>query len=138
MLQALVLVSALVQDTSPAANQSYTPEQLADGAIREILSAQAVHQKLFPQVGYACTLERLVQTHMLLDVWLAGKRVAGYTFRLWCDAKATPQTTFQASAVPAKKARGATLTVCADETNVPRAIEGDVAACFAKGSPPAR
>jgi hypothetical protein len=135
MLQALVLVSALAQQPSAGAEPSYSPEQLAGGAIREILSAQAVHEKQFPELGYACSLERLVETRMLLDTWLTGKRVDGYTFRLWCDTKASPQATFRASAVPVKKAKGATLTVCTDETNVPRTIEGDVAACFAKGAP---
>ena len=61
MLQALLLLSALVQQPSAAADPPYTPEQLAGGAIREILSAQAVHKKQFPQIGYACTLERLVE-----------------------------------------------------------------------------
>ena len=28
------------------------------------------------------------------------------------------------------------LTVCTDQTNVPRTTGGDVAACFAKGAPP--
>jgi hypothetical protein len=133
MLQVLVLVSALAQQPSAAAGLSYTPEQLAGGAIREILSAQAAHRRQFPEIGYACSLERLVETQMLLDTWLAGKRVNGYAFRLWCDTKATPQTTFQASAVPVKKAKGSTLTVCTDETNVPRTVDGDVDACFAKG-----
>ncbi len=135
MLQALVLVSALAQQPSAPAGPTYTPEELAGGAVREILSAQAAHRKQFPAVGYACGLERLVETQMLLDVWLTGKRVAGYAFRLWCDAKATPQTTFRAAAVPVKKAKGATLTACADETNLLRTTDGDVEACFAKGVP---
>ncbi len=133
MLQALVLVSALAQQPPAAAGPSYSPEQLAGGAIREILSAQAVHKKQFPELGYACSLERLVETQMLLDTWLTGKRVDGYTFKVWCDKKGTPQTRFRASAVPLKKAKGASLTVCTDETNVPRTIDGDAAACFAKG-----
>ena len=70
---------------------------------------------------------------MLLDVWLAGKRVDGYAFKVWCDATSRPQATYRATAVPVKKAEGARLTVCTDESNVPRTIEGDVAACFAKG-----
>jgi hypothetical protein len=127
--------------TGPARSEAaqYTPEQLATGAVREIISAQAVHKKSHPEVGYACSLERLVEAQMLLDVWLAGKRVDGYAFKVWCEAQSTPQATYRASAVPVKKTKGATLTVCADETNVPRTIEGDAAACFAKGSaPPAR
>lgn len=113
----------------------YTPEQLATGAVREIISAQAVHKKSHPEVGYACSLARLVETQMLLDVWLAGKRVDGYAFKVWCETKAAPQTSFRASAVPLAKAKGASQTVCTDETNVPRTIEGDAQACFDKGVP---
>lgn len=134
MLEALVLLSALaVQAPAPGAGASYTPEQLAKGAVAEIMSAQAVHKRQFPDVGYACSLERLVETQMLLDVWLAGKRVDGYTFRVWCESTGEPQASYRASAGPAKPARGASLTVCADESNVLRTIEGDDAACFAKG-----
>jgi hypothetical protein len=136
MLQALVLLSALgVQAPAPGAGASQTPEQLATGAVAEIMSAQAVHKKNYPDVGYACGLERLVEAQLLLDVWLAGKRVDGYTFKVWCDATSRPQATYRATAVPVKKAEGARLTVCTDESNVPRTIEGDVAACFAKGQP---
>ena len=135
MLQALVLVSSLAVQQSANAGASYTAEELAGGAIREVMSAQAVHKKQFAQAGYACNLERLVETQMLLDTWLAGKRVDGYVFKVWCDTKATPQATFRASGVPLKKAKGASLTVCTDETNVLRTIDGDVAACFAKGVP---
>ena len=106
------------------------------GAVREIIPAQAVLKQSSPSAGYACSLERLVAAGMLLDVWLAGKRVDGYVFKVWCDSKATPQTTYRASAVPLRKAKGATLTVCTDETNVPRTVDGDMAACFAKGAPP--
>jgi hypothetical protein len=132
MLPMLVFLATLA--VQPAgASQPYAPEQLASGAVREVLSAQAVHKKSYPAVGYACSLERLVETQMLLDVWLAGKRVDGYAFRVWCDTQATPQTSFRASAVPLKT--GASLTVCTDQTNILRTIEGDAAACFDKGVP---
>jgi hypothetical protein len=141
MLKGFILLSVLAApglaggdvDTS-----GYTPEQLAVGAVREIISAQAVHGQSNPAVGYACSLEPLVEAQILLDVWLAGKRVDAYALELWCDTKDTPQTTFRASAVPVKKGSGATLTVCADETNVVRTIEGDVAACFERGQGPER
>ena len=94
-----------------------------------------MHKKTHPEVGYACSLERLVETQMLLDVWLAGKRVDGYVFRVWCENVSSPQASFRTSAVPLAKAKGASLTVCADQTNVPRTIEGDAQACFDKGVP---
>ena len=135
MLQALVLLTVLAVP-QPAADgkPSETPEQLAVGAIREIISAEAVHEKTSPEVGYACSLERLVEVQLLLDTWLAGQRVAGYTFKVWCATKGTPQTTYRASGVPVTKTKGASLTVCADETNRPRTIDGDEAACFARGT----
>jgi hypothetical protein len=134
MLEALVLLSALaVQAPAPGAGASYTPEQLAKGAVAEIMSAQAVHKRQFPDAGYACSLERLVETEMLLDVWLAGKRVDGYAFRVWCESAGKPQASYRASAVPAKTMKGAPLTLCTDESNVLRTVEGDTAACFAKG-----
>ena len=130
----LVLVGGARGEPTP----SYTPEQLAIGAVREIVSAQAVYRQSFPDAGYACRLEPLVEADILLDTWLAGTRVEGYDFELWCDGTDTPQTTFCASAVPVKKRPGATLTVCTDETNVIRTIEGDVSACFEGGQAPGR
>lgn len=128
----LVVLAAAGQDGGDEAS-AYTPEQLAVGAVREIISAQAVYKRMSPEIGYACGLEALVETQMLLDIWLAGTRVEGYRFELGCDTTATPQTTFRASAVPVKKGSGATLTVCTDESNVVRTVEGDVAACLEKG-----
>jgi len=116
----------------------FTPEKLAVGAVREIISAQAVRMRSSPEVGYACSLEALVEADLLARIWLAGRRVEGYTLEVRCDTKDTPQTTFRASAVPLKKGTGATLTVCTDQTNVPRTIEGSVAECFEKGAPPAK
>jgi hypothetical protein len=136
MLNGLILVSMLAgaaQAGGGVEESSYTSEQLAVGAVRELISAQAVHRQMFPGVGYACRLDPLVEAEILLDVWLAGRRVDGYTFDLWCDTKDAPQTTFRASAVPVKRGTGAALTVCTDETNVVRTIDGDVAACFEKG-----
>lgn len=133
MWQALVVLVALAQQPPAAAGPSYTPEQLAVGTTRSIISAQAVYKQTHPEAGYACDVETLVKADMLADVLSAGKTFNGYVFKVWCETKATPQATFRASAVPVKKAKGATLTVCADETNVPRTTDGDVAACFAKG-----
>jgi hypothetical protein len=134
----LTLALSAVGQAAAEPAQAPTPEQLATGAVREIISAQAVHKKSHPEVGYACSLERLVETEMLLGVWLTGERVDGYAFKVWCDTKAVPQTNFRASAVPLAKAKGASLTVCTDQTNVPRTIEGDAQACFDKGVPPPR
>jgi hypothetical protein len=133
MLQVLVLVSAIAVQQPTAGGPSYTPEQLAVGTTRSIISAQAVYKQTHPEAGYACDIATLVKVDMLTDVLSAGKAFNGYAFKVWCDTKATPQATFRASAVPVKKAKGATLTVCADETNVPRTVDGDVAACFARG-----
>ena len=135
MLQALVLVSSLAQQPSAGATQPYTPEQLAVGTIRSVISAQALYRQTHPRAGYACDVGTLVKVDMLSDVLSAGKPLDGYVFKVWCDTKATPQVTFRASAVPVKKAKGASLTVCTDETNVPRTIDGDVVACFAEGVP---
>ncbi len=133
----LMMLLLTTLGTTPAtASEAYTPEQLAVGAIREIITAQHVHKQRYPQLGYACSLERLVETQMLLDTWLAGKRVEGYAFRLWCAQPRTPQASYRASALPVKKAKGAMRTVCTDETNVPRMVEGDVEACFARGTSP--
>lgn len=76
----------------------------------------------------------------MLSVWLAGpgsraRRRHGYVFKVWCDATSRPQATYRATAVPVKSAADARLTVCTDESNVLRTIEGDAAACFAKGQP---
>ena len=133
MLSMMLLLTAL---EAPPPTAPYTPEQLADGAIREIISAQAYHKTAFPQLGYACSIERLVEVQALGDVWSGGKRVDGYAFKLWCTQAGTPQATYRASAVPVKKARGPTLTVCTDETNVPRKIDGDPETCFARGAAP--
>jgi hypothetical protein len=128
----LMLVLSLAAQPSP----SYTKEQLAVGAIREVISAEAVHRKIHPQVGYACGLERLVAEQLLLDTWLQGTRLDGYRFRVWCDHAGTPQASYRASAVPVNRTSGASLTVCADETNMPRVIDGDADACFARGTEP--
>jgi hypothetical protein len=135
MLQTALLLSALAAQAPASATPAPAPEQLATGAMAEILSAEAVHKRQFPEAGYACNLERLVETQMLLDVWLEGRRVDGYELRLWCETTSRPQATFRASAVPLKPTKGAALTVCTDESNVLRTIEGDVAACLAKGVP---
>ncbi len=130
MLSMMLLLTALEATPQPP----YTPEQLAGGAIREIISAQAYHRKTFPRLGYACSIERLVEVQALGDVWSTDRRVDGYTVKLWCDRTATPQATYRASAVPVKKTRGSALTVCTDETNVPRTIDGDPEACLARGN----
>ena len=139
-MDVLVLTSllALAGQAPGDAPPVYAPEQLAVGAVREIISAQAVRKQSSPEAGYACSLEPLVEADLLAPIWLAGGRVEGYTLEVWCDTQATPQTTFRASAVPLKKGTGATLTVCTDETNVPRTIESTVADCFEKGAPPAK
>jgi hypothetical protein len=134
MLEAVLILSTLAAQAPAPGTPTYTPEQLAAGAIAEITSAEAVHRRQFPEVGYACSLERLVETQMLLDVWLKGRRVDGYEFRVWCDARTTPQATFRAAAVPSKPEEGASRTVCTDESNVVRTLEGDAAACLAKGA----
>jgi hypothetical protein len=103
--------------------------------VREIVSAQAVHKQLSAAKGYACGLEPLVEAQLLLDTWLEGARVEGYEFRAWCEAMSSPQATYRAAAVPKKPAPGARLTVCTDETNQLRAVEGDAAACLARGVP---
>jgi hypothetical protein len=138
MLSSMLVLAALATQPVTAQSQAYTPEQLAVGAINEIISAQAVRKRDAPQQGYGCSLEQLVKAQLLLETWLVGKRVEGYTLRLWCDRSSTPQATYRASAVPAKKAPGSMLTVCTDETNVARTIEGDEAACFGKGAAPAK
>lgn len=126
------LLALGAQGPSDAA-PDHTPEQLAVGAVREIVSAQAVQKVSSPEVGYACSLEPLVEADLLGEVWLGGRRLDGYVFELWCDTTSTPQTTFRASAVPMEKTEGATMTVCTDETNAVRTIEGDVAACLENG-----
>jgi hypothetical protein len=135
MLYELILLTALAVPGDRAGQGSQAPEELAVGAMHEIMTAQAVLKQTSPAVGYACSLGQLVEAGMLLDVWLAGKRVDSYRFEVWCDTKGTPQATYRAAAVPLKKARGTTLTFCTDETNVPRMIDGDAAACLAKGAP---
>jgi hypothetical protein len=132
-LMLLSLVAVAGQAPTGTGAPSYPPEQLAVGAVLEIISAQATFKQAFPRVGYACSLEQLVEAQMLRDTWLAGQRVDGYAFRVWCETKATPRTTYRASGVPAKRTKGAALTVCTDETNTPRTIDGDVPACFARG-----
>jgi len=133
MLSMLLLLTAL--DAQQSGSAPYAPEQAAGGAIREIISAQAYHKSTFPQRGYACTIERLVEVQALGGVWSTGTRVDGYTFKLWCEHAGTPQATYRASATPVKRTKGSTLAVCADDTNVPRTIDGDVKACFDKGVP---
>ncbi len=133
MLHLLLLAGLAVQPASD--NHSYTQEELAVGTVRSIISAQAYHQHAFPRVGYACSIERLVEVQALLDTLSQAKTVDGYVFKVWCESTSTPQTTYRASAVPAKKVKGSTLAVCTDETNVPRTVDGDAAACFAKGTP---
>ncbi len=130
----LLLLAALTAQPAPD-NGTSTPEELATGALREIITAQHVYKLNNPQRGYACSLEPLVKADLLKDTWTAGTRVDGYTFRLWCEATGTPQATFRAAAVPVKTAKGARLTVCTDETYALRTVDGDAAACFAKGTP---
>jgi hypothetical protein len=135
MLQCLVLLSALAaQQPAAASGPSYTPEQLAVGTIRSIISAQAVYRQTHAGAGYACDVETLVKADLLADVLSTGKAFNGYAFKVWCGTKGAPQTSYRASAVPVKKTTGSTLTACTDETDVPRTVEGDVAACFTKGA----
>jgi hypothetical protein len=134
MLPICLLATALtVAQAPPAASRSETPERLAVGTIRSVVSAQAYHKQAFPAIGYACDIETLVRAQALLDSLSAGKPFNGYVFRVWCETKNTPQTTFRASAIPAKRAEGSNLTACADETNVPRTVQANLADCFAKG-----
>jgi hypothetical protein len=106
------------------------------GTMRSIISAQAAYRHTHPDAGYACDVETLVKADMLVEALSAGRTFDGYVFKVWCETRSTPQASFQASAVPAKKEKGSSLTACTDETNVPRTTGGDVAACFAKGAPP--
>jgi hypothetical protein len=132
MLSAMILLTTLAAQGQSSAGRtpSYTPEELAVGTIRSILSAQAAYRHTRPDVGYACDIATLVKALS------AGKAFDGYVFKVWCEARSTPQAAFRASAVPTKKAKGSSLIACADETNVPRTTDGDVAACFATGAPP--
>src|SRR5512143_1126144 len=130
MISALLMLMAALEAPPQSVPASYTPEQLAEGAIREIISAQAYHRKAFPSLGYACSIDRLVAVQALGDIWLTGKRVDGYSFKLWCQTAAAPQTAYRASAIPTKKTQGSMLTVCADEENVPRTSDGDLESCF--------
>jgi len=134
MLSMMLLLTAL-EAAPQSASAPYTPEQAAGGAIREIISAQAYYRSTFPQRGYACSLARLVEVQALGEVWSTGKRVGGYSFKLWCEHAGTPQASYRASATPVTRTKGSTLAVCADETNVPRTIDGDVKACFDRGVP---
>ncbi len=136
MLSTLILLALAVPAQSIAGPAADTPEDLAVGTMRSILSAQAAYKHAHPEAGYACDVETLVKAEMLVEALSAGKAFDGYVFRIWCDTRSTPQTSFRASAVPAKKEKGSSLTVCTDETNVPRTAHGDVAACFAEGAPP--
>ncbi len=133
MLHLLLLAALTAQAT--ADKTTYTSEELATGAIREIITAQHVYKANNPQRGYACSLEPLVKADLLKDTWTAGTRLDGYTFRLWCETTGAPQASFRASAAPVRKAKGSTLTVCTDETYTLRTVDGDVAACFVKGTP---
>ena len=131
MLSTMIVLTTL----AVAGQTAYTPEELAVGTIRSIISAQAAYRHTHPDAGYACDIETLVKADMLAEALSAGRTFDGYVFKVRCDTRSTPHASFRASAVPAKKATGSSLTVCTDETNVPRAIDGDVAACFAKGAP---
>jgi len=134
MLRTLVLL--LLAGPGHPGRAPETPEELAVGTIRSILSAQAAYKHTHPEAGYACDIETLVKADMLVEALAAAKTFDGYVFRVWCETRNTPQASFRASAVPAKKEKGSRLTVCSDETNVPRTTDGDVAACFARGAPP--
>ena len=135
MLSTMILLTTLAAPGQPTAGQAGAPEELAVGTIRSIISAQAAYRHTHPDAGYACDVETLVKADMLVEALSAGRAFDGYVFKVWCDTRSTPQASFRASAVPAKKHNGSSLTVCADETNVPRTTDGDVAACFAKGAP---
>jgi hypothetical protein len=135
MLSTLILLALAVPGQSAAGTAADTPESLAAGTMRSILSAQAAYKHTHPEAGYACDVETLVKAEMLVEALSAGEAFDGYVFKVWCETRSTPQTSFRASAVPAKKKKGSSLTVCTDETNVLRTTDGDVAACFAKGTP---
>ncbi len=136
MLSALILLTMAVPGQSAAGRAPETPEELAVGTMRSIISAQAAYRHTRPDAGYACDVETLVKADMVVEALSAGRTFDGYVFKVWCDTRSTPQASLRASAVPAKKAKGSSLTVCTDETNVPRTADGDVAACFAMGAPP--
>ncbi len=137
ILSLLVLLSTL-EGTPESVTGPYSQEELAGGAIREIISAQAYHRKAFPALGFACSIDRLVAVQALGDVWLTGKRVDGYRLELWCQEVTTPQSTYRASAIPTKKTKGAMLTVCADEENVPHTSAVDLQSCFDQRTAPQR
>ncbi len=134
MLGALILLTLAVLGQSAGGRTPETPEELAVGTMRSILSAQAAYRHAHPDTGYACNIGTLVKADMLVEALSAGKAFDGYVFKVWCETRTTPQASFRASAVPARKQKGSSLTVCTDETNVPRTIDGDVAACFARGA----
>jgi len=137
MVGALILLTTMAVPGQATAGQAAdTPEELAVGTMRSIISAEAAYKHTHPDAGYACDVETLVKADMLVEALSAGKAFDGYVFKVWCETKSTPQASFRAAAVPMKKEKGSSLTVCTDETNVPRTTDGDVAACFAKGAPP--
>jgi len=139
MMNGVILVSLLVAagQASPDFDRSqYTNEQLAVGTIRSIISAQAAYRHTKPEAGYACDIETLVKADMLIESLANGKTFDGYVFRVWCETTGSPHSSFRASAVPAAKGEGSSLTVCTDESNVPRTTDGDVAACFTRGRGP--
>jgi len=59
---------ALGAQTPSDAAPAHTPEQLAVGAVREIIGAQAVQKMQSPEVGHACSLEPLVEADLLGEV----------------------------------------------------------------------
>jgi hypothetical protein len=134
-MMSVVILLTLAVPGQTAGGSPGTPEELAMGTIRSIISAQAAYKHSHPEAGYACDVETLVEADMLVEALSAGKTFDGYVFKVWCETRTTPQATFRASGVPAKKEKGSRLTVCTDERNVPRTTDGDVAACFAKGAP---
>jgi hypothetical protein len=127
-------VAKEVESSRVAANQS-----AARGALRSLVSAQAVYQMQFNR--YTCSLAQLggegqgepsEQHAQLIDSALESGKKSGFVFRLSrCDAAGKR---YRASAVPEKP--GAGPAYCTDDSGVIRqSDDGKALTCFLRGKP---
>jgi len=130
------------------AAQNETPMQPAGtdamviGALHSILTAEATYARLYPTVGFTCTLSSLdgfgngepnERQAMLINSGLASGKRYGFVFTL-SGCSGAPATSFQLTASPNGNSFGR-KAFCADQSGAIRSSEdGNAATCLASGA----
>jgi len=116
---------------APPQNLAFDKPLEPIGALRTILSAQAVYKQKNPDLGYACAFAPLVAARALSDSRPWTEVMDGYKYSIECPNKQKPQAAYRVSVAPVS---GSGPTYCsADGVRLLKA-EGGANACFDKGA----